>query len=78
MAIKSTDLGLDEKIIQENHYHTWDYHLCHFEANINIPPTFMICGINFLKMLIRILKKIEVCTIQIKTKEELTVLDLHL
>ena len=24
VAIKSADLGLDEKIIQENHYHTWD------------------------------------------------------
>ena len=52
MAIKSADLGLDEKFLQEIHYHTWDYHPCHFGANMYTdPPTFMICGINFFKML---------------------------
>ena len=33
----SADLGLDEKIFQEIHYHTWDYHPCHFGANILTP-----------------------------------------
>ena len=48
----SADLGLDEKNFQEIHYHIWDYHPCRFEAKIKTPPTFMKCGINFLKMLI--------------------------